>query len=637
MVLSVDVGGTFTDFIMIEEDISYYKVPSTPENPSISVVNGINGRKITGDIFHGTTVATNALLEGKGVKTAFITNRGFEDILFIGRQTRPDLYDLHVSKKKPPLEQGDCHGVSGRTDPHGEVIEKIDENEITDLARSLKQKGVCAAVCLLHSYKNPLHEEKIGDILEKYGVPHSLSCEVTGEYREYERGMTTLIDAYLKPIVKHYFDELSSSLPKTPLIMKSNGGLDTASKVEPVDTFLSGPAGGAAGGRFIAECTGIKNIVTFDMGGTSADMCSIVNGEISWKDQGTIGAFPVQSEMADIVTVGAGGGSIARKDSGGALRVGPQSAGADPGPVCYGKGGLQPTVTDALLCAGYIDPDYFVGGKMELNINKAQEKLEELADALDMTADETITGIYRIANSTMSRTMKKITVEKGLDPEKFSILAFGGAGPLHAASLADELGITQVIIPPLPGVFSAFGMMTGDLVRDETRTYFTRLTNKSEIEEVIQDIAPHYEGWEEEIILGLRYKGQSYHLNLTYTGDISDIESRFHKKHMDMYGFSKEGEIIEVVKVHVRSKKQTGIEILPHGYEDVEHPADRRCLFTEGRMKTRVYYRKGLQGDDNGIGPAVIEDSNSTILVPPSWRWRVDKDGLLYMEKEGDT
>lgn len=652
MVLAVDVGGTFTDFILIEDGITCYKLPSTPDDPSRSVIEGIEGKDITGDIFHGTTIATNAFLEGKGADTAFITNRGFEDILFIGRQTRPKLYDLFVKKDKPPVSSGHSYGILGRIGSNGDIIQELNQKELNVLADELKKKDLCAAVCLFHSYKNPLHEKRVGNILKQNDIPHSLSCDVTGEYREYERGMTTLIDAYLKPTVKDYFDELSSSLPKTPLIMKSNGGLDEAGRVEPVDTFLSGPAGGAAGGRFIAKHTGIKNLVTFDMGGTSADMCSIVDGEITWKDQGRIGSFqvdlessareesgesqdfPVQSEMVDIVTVGAGGGSIAMKDSGGVLRVGPQSAGADPGPVCYGKGGQQPTITDALLCAGYIDPDYFLGGKFDLDTEKAQGKLEELADALGMALDETINGIYRIANSTMSRSMKKITVEKGLDPDDFSILAFGGAGPLHAASLADELGITQVIIPPMPGVFSAFGMMTGDLIRDDSRTYFTELTNKKELEEVIQEIAPHHEGWEEEVILGLRYKGQSYHLNLTYTGNISDIRSRFHKKHMDMYGFSRDGEIIEVVKVHVKSKKSAGVEILPREYEDVEHPEDRRCLFKEGLLPTSVYYRKGLRGNEKGDGPAVIEDTNSTILVPPNWKWRVDEDGLLYIEKE---
>ncbi|MFW6144801.1 MAG: hydantoinase/oxoprolinase family protein, partial [Candidatus Natronoplasma sp.] len=474
MLISIDIGGTFTDFIVIDEDITHFKVPSTPPSPEEAISAGLDKKNIdieeNSEVFHGTTVATNAFLENKGVETAFITNKDFEDLLFIGRQDRPELYQLDVKKPKPPLEREDCFGVPCRMDQEGKIVEEISEEEVHKIAKKIEGKDLSAAVCLLHSYRDPKQEKKIGRILERYEIPHSLSSEVTGEFREYERGLTTLLDSYLDPLVKDYFGSVTEILGKEPYIMKSGGGLERASRVKAVDCLYSGPAGGAAGGAYISKKMEQYNIITFDMGGTSADMAAVVEGEMAWKDEGEIGGFPVQTKMVDIVTVGSGGGSIARCDEGGALRVGPKSAGAEPGPVCYGRGGERPTVTDALLLMGYIDADYFLGGGIDLEVERTEKALRGLSDELNMDLQETLTGIFRVVNSKMARTMKRITVERGLDPKDFSILAFGGAGPLHAAFLAEELGMKKVMVPPMAGVFSALGMVTSDVVHDHSKT-----------------------------------------------------------------------------------------------------------------------------------------------------------------------
>jgi len=635
MSISIDIGGTFTDFVVIDDGIKHFKVPSTPKRPEKAIKEALKkeGIEVNGDIFHGTTVATNAFIESKGVESAFLTNEGFEDLLYIGRQTRPKLYELDIHRPKPPLKEKNLFGISSRTGPKGEILEKINEEEVEKIAEELSEKDLSAAVCLLHSYKNPEQEERIGKILDHHNINHSLSHRVTSEFREYERGLTTLLDSYLGPLVEDYFASLTDIFGKEPYIMKSGGGLEKCSKVDAVDCLYSGPAGGVAGGAFIAQKLDMPNIVTFDMGGTSADMATVVNGEISWKDQGEIEGFPIQSKMVDIVTVGSGGGSIARCDEGGALRVGPESAGAKPGPVCYGRGGERPTVTDALLLMGYIDPDYFLGGKMELDYDKAKKSIKILSKELGMGYEETLKGIFRVANSKMARTMKRITVERGVDPEDFAILAFGGAGPLHAASIAEELGMERVLVPHMAGVFSALGMVTGDIVHDHSRTLLASLDEEKEIRETIEDMmAEIEEEGEERILLGLRYKGQSYHMNIPYSGSKKDVSERFHEEHESKYGYANREEEIEVVRVHIEIVKKREIEDLPYSSSSGEHPSDRKCLFSEGREETSIYLRKYLSEGDKGEGPSVIEAINSTILVPPGWRWTTRPTGVIDME-----
>lgn len=637
MALSIDIGGTFTDFVLIDEDITHFKIPSTPDSPEGAIRKGLKREEMKdlakNEIFHGTTIATNAFLEKKGVETAFITNRDFEDILFIGRQTRPELYELDVEKSKPPLKRENIFSVSCRSGPDGSKIRDISYEEIEKIADKIHQKGLSAAVCLLHSYKDPKQEREIGKVLKKHDISHSLSSEVTGEFREYERGMTTLLDAHLSPLVGDYFTSLRDIIGKEPYMMKSGGGLERASKVDAVDTLLSGPAGGVAGGAFIARKLGISNLVTFDMGGTSADISTVIDGEITWKDEGEIGGFPVQSKMVNLVTVGSGGGSIARKDEGGALRVGPESAGADPGPICYGRGGERLTVTDALLLMGYIDPDFFLGGEIELEVERARTALERLSDRLDMGFEETLSGIFRVANSTMTRTTKKITVERGLDPKDFSILAFGGAGPLHAAFLAEELGMKKVIIPPMAGVFSALGMVTGDVVQDYSKTVLTSIDDEESLKRTIEELREKKEGEvKENILFGVRYEGQSYHINIPLVDTIEGVKERFHEEHERKYGYSNVDENIEVVRVHLEVKKKRDVTELPFDFKKEKHPPDRKCLFAGEWRKTSIYYHGYLSEGRTGEGPSVIQARNSTILVPPGWIWSCLDSGIIIME-----
>ncbi len=635
MSISIDIGGTFTDFVVIDEDIEHFKVPSTPESPERAVRNGLESKdiEVKGDIFHGTTVATNAILEKEGVESAFITNKSFEEILFIGRQDRPKLYDLHVERPKPPIGKENTYGITGRIDSNGKILEEISEEEVNELAEKLSEKGLSAAVCLLHSYRNSEQEKKVGEILNDHGVTHSLSHKITGEFREYERGMTTLLDAYLTPLIEDYFDSFSGIVGKEPYIMKSGGGLEPSSKIDAVDCLYSGPAGGVAGAAFLAGKLDIPNMVTFDMGGTSADMATVIDGQIAWKDQGEIESFPVQSKMVDIMTVGSGGGSIARCDEGGALRVGPESARAQPGPVCYGRGGERPTVTDALLLMGYIDSDYFLGGEMDLDNESARESIENLSDQLGMDFEETLRGIFKVANSKMARTMKKITVERGLKPEDFSMLAFGGAGPLHAASLAEETEMERVIIPPMAGVFSALGMVTGDVVHDKSRTLLVSLDERNKIERAIEELrGKNDEEGEEKILLGCRYKGQSYHINIPLNLDDWNVSEKFHREHKRKYGYANREEEIEVVRAHMEIRKEREVKDLPYMSKEGEHPPSRKCLFSEGWKDTSIYYRKYLSEDERGHGPSIIEASNSTILVPPGWDWRVRESGTIEME-----
>ncbi len=629
MKVAIDVGGTFTDFVVLEEHgTSHYKVPSDPGSPWRSVEQGIEDLKHIHEIFHGTTIGTNAFLEGKGARTAFITNKGFEDILFIGRQDRPELYSTHVRKRKPPVHI--CCGIKGRLDANGEEIEPLDVREIEALALWLKEQKISASICLLHSFANEVHENRVGEIMAKHGVEHSLSSSVSPEIREYERGMTVFMDAYLTPVMRGYFDKLQEILEVRPYMMKSGGSLEFPDTISPVDTLLSGPAGGTAGAAYISRLTGKKNLITLDIGGTSADMSTVTDGKLSWKDQGDIDGFPILSKMVDIVTIGSGGGSIARVDEGGMLRVGPHSAGAYPGPVCYGRGGNDPTVTDAHLLMGHIDPAYFLGGKMHLDKTGAERALKELSTQAGSKIDDTLLGIYQISIAKMARSIRGITVGRGLDPEDFTLLAFGGAGPLYGAILAESLGVPGVMIPTMPGVFSALGMVTSEVTCRSSRTLLTRLSDGDGIQEAMDKLQREIpmEGGR-RVYLGLRYEGQSHHLNVPYTHETEDI---FHREHHREYGYHLKDAHIEVVRVEVEMYGERSISHIPYSHVELHHPPPRECLFHEGWLKTDIYYRNGLAPGKSSKGPAIIEDTGSSIMVPPGWSFTVDEHGMIHME-----
>ncbi|SFM88684.1 hydantoinase/oxoprolinase family protein [Thermodesulforhabdus norvegica] len=657
-IIGVDTGGTFTDFIFRREDGTWgvYKLLSTPHNPAEAVLEGLN--RITGGnpahVVHGSTVATNAILERKGARTALITNRNFEDLMEIGRQNRHALYDLKY-RKRPSLVPGDLRfGISGRVDARGHVLEELNFRELEALADELVRKGVeSVAVCLLFSFLYPGHEKSVGRILEKRNIFYSLSSEVLPEFREYERMSTTVINAYVSPKMTRYLQYIKANMPEKSIlrIMQSNGGSISAETAmrESVRTILSGPAGGVVGALEIGRLAGFDRLITFDMGGTSTDV-ALVDGKLPLTVESAIDGFPVKVPMIDIHTVGAGGGSIAYRDSGGALRVGPISAGADPGPICYGKG-EEITVTDANLYLGRLVPEFFLGGAMRLHEERLQTYFEKMSRQLGLTPLELAEGILNVANTTMERAIRVISVERGYDPREFTLFSFGGAGGLHAAFLAELLNIPRVLIPKDPGIMSAVGMLLADVVKDYSRTVMIPVS--AEMEQVL---GTHFsqllsqaksdlmqEGFSEDQItmekyLDMRYVGQSYELIIPWD---SGAVAKFHEEHRKTYGYARSEKPVEVVNVRVRA---VGSLVKPFPEPD-EKPkselnekalAGRRKVIFGGKAVTTPVFRRDLLAFGNSIfGPAIIVEYSGTTVVPPGWKLRVDRYRNLVLEREG--
>ncbi len=490
--IGVDTGGTFTDFVIFTDGkIEIKKIPSTPKNPSIAILEGLN-EFLDGDfvpfIIHGTTVATNSLLERKGGRIALITTRGFEDILFIGRQTRKKLYSLRGEKRVPLLPRHLCFGLEERTSASGKVEKKVSLPELKEILKEIqKSKTEAVAVSLINSYANSSNENIVSRELRRKKIQASVSSEVLPEHREYERTSTTAVNAYLMPVINRYLEKLEKMLKKAELrIMQSNEGyiIPRKAKSEPIRTALSGPAGGVVGAFRLARAAGLKNIITFDMGGTSSDV-SLVDGKIRRTNESQIGGFPARIPIIDIHTVGAGGGSIAYVDRGGSLRVGPQSAGADPGPACYGRGNL-PTVTDANLVLGRLVPDFFLGGKMKIFPDKSRRVLQLLAKKINKSLLETAAGIIEIANANMEKAIRVISIERGFDPRNFALFSFGGAGGMHAVDIASHLKIPRVIIPKNAGVLSALGLLLADSIKDFSKSIL-KTTEKMSKKELDKD------------------------------------------------------------------------------------------------------------------------------------------------------
>ncbi|MQG60931.1 MAG: hydantoinase/oxoprolinase family protein, partial [SAR202 cluster bacterium] len=473
--VGIDIGGTFTDIILIEnEEITVTKVPSTPKDPSQAVINGLKHLNITsGEFVHGTTIATNTLLENTGALTALITTKGFEDVLEIGRQNRQDLYDFNVQKPEPLANREMRYGISERTDSNGVIIEDLDTELLEQIIYGIKSSDAeSVAVSLLFSFLNPAHEQSILKTIQSK-IPSlyvSISSEIVPEFREYERTSTVVINSYVGPKVSQYMDNLTTRVEHPIRVMQSSGGSITsqlASK-EPVRTILSGPAGGVVGAYRTAKQAGINQIISIDMGGTSTDV-SICPDRIQETTQSTISGYPISIPMIEIHTVGAGGGSIAAINAGGSLSVGPSSAGSDPGPACYGIGD-NITVTDANLILGRIQPDFFLGGTMQLDIDKALMAIQKLATEINSSATDAALGIIKVVNANMEQAIRTISLERGHDPRDFALLPFGGAGALHACELSAEMGISKVFIPPHPGVLSALGVAIADVTKDYSRT-----------------------------------------------------------------------------------------------------------------------------------------------------------------------
>ena len=640
MLLGVDVGGTFTDFVGFRgRAVVTAKVPSTPD-PSEAVGRGMAELGGT-DMAHGTTVATNAILERKGARVAFVTTAGFEDLLTIARQNRANLYDLRVTRPSPPVARAASLGALERVGARGQVLHPLSSREIQRIVREVRRrKPEAVAICLLFSFLRPEHERRLADALPD--LPVSVSHEVLAEFREYERASTTVLDAYVKPLVTRYLARLRESLGRSFLVMKSGGGVAAETSVirRPVELVLSGPAGGVAAAAALARRTRRRNLVTFDMGGTSADFSVIVDGRPRWTSESSIETFPLALPVVDIESVGAGGGSLASRDAGGALRVGPESAGAIPGPMAYSRGGTRPTVTDADLLAGSLGAS-LLGGRLPLRRDLAESGIASLAEDLRLDVPEAILGVQRVVRATMAKAMRLILAKHGLDPRSFALLAFGGAGAMHACALAREIGVPRVLVPFLPGAFSAYGILISDIRLEYGRSLVRPLARadrllRATLEDLrakagedleSQGIDPRRAVFEGSV--DLRYRGQSYEINVPLRGDPART---FRREHRARYGYASPAEPIELVTVRLVARQARRL-LLPPPPRDVRPEAvTRSVLFEDGWHEVHVLPRDRLPAGFEGAGPLIVEEEHATTVVPPDARLRVDGHGLLEME-----
>jgi len=679
--LGVDVGGTFTDMVLFNDEtnsITLTKTPSTPANQSHGVVNGVikiarqTGIDPVGINFliHGTTVATNALLERRGVKCALITTDGFRDILHIGRQDRPKLYDFFTRRPDPIVPRHLRYEVSERILHTGEVARPLDRQQVVDVVKAIQAQGAQAiGVCLLHSYANPAHERLIGEIAREVypEATVSLSSEILQEFKEYERMSTTLINAYVMPIVKRYLDDLEANIAgmgvrSELLIMQSNGGLMTAKSagLHSVQTILSGPAAGVLGGVLLAKQAGAENAITVDMGGTSFDICLAHKGQIRYTRESEIGLLPIKVPMIDIHTLGAGGGSIAWIDPGGALRVGPQSAGADPGPACYRRGGDEPTVTDANVALGRLNPAYFLGGEIELDVAAARDVIErKIARPLGLSVDHAAEGIIRVINATMVKGMRYVSVERGYDPREFSLVAFGGGGPVHSGELAEDLLMPRVIVPVAPGVTSALGLLMADFRHDRSCTFLSSVSGARlrdlnqafrELEESGREQMLREGVRPEEIVLtrtaDIRYVGQGYELEVPVPGgemgasELQLLNDRFHANHTQVYGYANRQDATEFVNLRVVAigeMPKPSFQAAETGAAPKINPPyackGRRPVYFGEWASVSIYERSRLCPGDKILGPAIVEQLDSTTVVSPRQQASVDPYLNLLIEK----
>lgn len=671
--VGIDTGGTFTDLVVYDGDrneIRTYKTPSTPSSPGSAFVTAIRESSVPLDqvdeFVHGaSTVATNALIERKGATVAFITTAGFEDTLYIQRINRPRLYDLQWEKPQPLVRsRRHCLGVNERMTADGATYRALADEDIERLCAALDRLPIEAiAISLLFSYVNPAHERRLRDAVRQRfpHLPLSVSHDVAPIWREYERASTTVADAYLKPLMRRYVDSLDAALDSLGLaarwtVMKSNGGsmLADAATDTPIHTVMSGPAAGIIASQYFAHLAGQPNVVSVDMGGTSFDVALIVDGqykhtteyEIEW-------GIPAAVPLADIKSIGAGGGSIAWIDAGGFLRVGPESAGASPGPICYGKGGTQVTVTDANLILNRLDPSFFLGGRMHLDIASTVKAMDTMAAQVQMDRVELASAIVEIANENMASAIKMVTLERGHDPRRFALLAFGGAGPLHAASIARRLHIEKVIIPLHPGNLSAIGLLLSDIRVDKVWTQSFRSTDvdAGAVDEQFQRIAElavsdvAAEGFQGRpsisYAINMRYLGQNYEhevpveYGIITPAVLAAAFAEFEKLHTAMYGYAMAHEIIELISFKVTA---IGQRPKPNIVQATRHMPTREAhdasvYFREGGfMPTTIVHRDALPGGDMRQGPAIVVEEGSTILVEPGmWVKRTD-DGLLIID-----
>lgn len=682
--LGVDTGGTFTDLVMFDDEkktISITKVPSTPANPAVGILNGVykitdmNGiePKDISFFIHGTTVATNAILEQKGARTGFLVTGGFKDVLGIVRQDRPMMYDFFARRPEALIPRHLRFEISERVAYDGTVLRPLDECQVAEIAKKLREMDVKAvAVCLLHSYANTGHEKRVKEILAEHlpGIKISISSEILPEFREYERMSTTILNSYVHPVMEDYLTDLAVKLSGAGMrkdlhVMQSNGGIMTRKTASEkcIHTAVSGPAAGVVGGVYLARLAGYENVITVDMGGTSFDICLAYQGEIRLTKETQIGGHSIKVPMIDINTIGAGGGSIGWIDAGGALRVGPQSAGADPGPACYGLGGIEPTVTDANLALGRINKGYYLGGEMAVDVEKSRAVIgEKIAGPFGMSLEEAAEGIIKVVNANMVKGIRVVSVERGYDPREFALVSFGGGGSLHACELAEELGVGRVIVPPAPGVTSAWGLLMADFRHVFSRTYLKAM---SELD--LEDLNEIYRAMEAEALATMeservdhdvvvlqrkaevRYVGQGYQIEVSLppgriTGkEISRMLEEFHARHEDTYGYKMKDAETSVVTVEVtaigRMPRPEMRQFPPAGEDASAAVKEERKVFIKGRyMATKIYDRELLQPGNVFAGPAVIEQKDTTTLVLPGQKCVVDsyKNLIISLRKGGE-
>ena len=656
--LGVDVGGTFTDFLYWDgANLQIAKRPSTPDDPSRAVLDGL---RETGwrpqEVVHGSTVATNTLLTRSGARTALITTKGFRDTLVIGRQARPDLYALHPTRP-PPLVPVDLRfELDERIAADGSVVKALDAAEARRVLRRIKRLDVEAvAICLLFSFVNPAHERTVAELAGELGIHVSVSHEVMPEHREFERMSTTVANAAVAPVMGRYLSALEDGLQEGAedrvrlRVMQSNGGSISATQAgkEAVRTVLSGPAGGVVGAFEVARQVGLQNVITFDMGGTSADI-SLCPGRTLERTDLVVDGMPIKTPAVDVHTVGAGGGSIAWLDAGGALRVGPQSAGAEPGPAAYGSGEL-PTVTDAHTVLGRLRPEQFLGGEMALQVDRAEAALGTVAGAFDDDLARAAQATIDVVNANMVRALRVTSVERGYDPAEFALVAFGGAGPLHACDLASELGIPTVIIPSTPGVLSAAGMLQADIAKDEEQGLMLRiapgeagrLTSLAGVFARLEDrarAALAADGYTQRLRVewsaDLRYQGQSHELTVALRRPLTGAKIRvaLERAHRERFGYADPTRGIELVvarvKARVRGQSSIGASAAPATSDQAA--AIKRNVIWDRSRRTRIVPRAAV-GRRGIVGPAILTQLDTTTLVPPGWRARPAEGGHLIL------
>jgi N-methylhydantoinase A len=631
MRIGIDAGGTFTDFIVLHEDghLESFKIRSNPRDPASVILAGLRqaaGRRRV-DIVHGSTVATNALLERKGARTAFVTTAGFEDLIHIGRQNRHELYNFTPAPRTPLVPREHCFGVGERTLYDGTVERKPDGTELARLAGRLREEGIeSIAICCLHSYQNADNERELVRALGGIGYLCT-SHEVSPEFREYERASTTVVNAYVGPRMNRYLAALESSVGHRLWILQSNGGYLSSAQARRhvVRTVLSGPAGGVIAATHMARRSGFRRILGFDMGGTSTDV-SLCDGSPRETREAMVDGFPVRVPMLDIHTVGAGGGSIARVDEGGLLHVGPESAGADPGPACYGAG-EQATVTDAHVALGRITGEQFLGGTMRIEEARSQRAVEQIALRMRTDVVRAAAGIIRVANANMERAIRAVSIERGFDPRDFALVAFGGGGGLHACEIAVQMEIRTVIVPRYAEGLSALGMLLADAVRDYSCGALGRGDLEQRFRRLEQQARRELKGARLSRAADLRYEGQSYELTVPWRNRL-DAGERFHREHRRVYGYSSPERPVETVTLRVRARGATDKPRFPV-FRPVAGAATRRRVFLQDRWRTiAVRAREQLT---SGTGPMLVLDYGATTLVPPGWKAEVDRAGNLVI------